>query len=117
MGYMKMFPECFALFVTYNEHKTYYESLDEYFNRPVFEDVPEVWLEECAKQGECWEIQLYPRTPCSFLFVIAPSFEEAVRRLWQVCGDDCFVPVHLPYDPKTMTVEADNDNVIITPRD
>ena len=74
------FPKHNSMYITHNQHKDYYMTVAEYFSRyPHTEDVTEDIKQRCIAQNEIWEIQWYPNTPISFYYVIAPTFDEALK--------------------------------------
>lgn len=87
---IEIFPDCDCLFVSVNKHRSHRVSLEDYLKRPIFEESPEEWIEECLKEGSICEIQVHPNLPDSFFHVFAPHFSKAVIRMWDVWeGKDC----------------------------
>lgn len=76
-----MFPKhtC-SLTLTHNQHKSYYETVEKYFENPWLKDIgisPEDRQEMIAKD-EIWELQWYPDTPVGFYCVVAPTLEKVL---------------------------------------
>lgn len=79
-----VFPEhkC-ALHLTHNEHRSYYETVEQCFGER------DGWLSEEQKRkayesGEVWELQWYPDTPVGFYVLLACDLDalmEHIRRL------------------------------------
>lgn len=77
---MIKFPEhkC-GLFLTHNEHKDYYESVESWVSN--FESWKEDFIDEedmnlCFKTDECWSLQWYPETPIGSYVVRASTLEK-----------------------------------------
>lgn len=71
-----------GLFLTHNEHRDYYETLEEWINGGLGKQFD--WESDEAKQraiktDECWTLQWYPETPVSFHAVAAPTLDECMR--------------------------------------
>ena len=75
-----MFPEhkC-GLYVTHNEHRDYYESIEAYIKDRDVEFESEDEKAKSIATDSLWSIQWYPRTPVGFCIVYASTFEEALR--------------------------------------
>ena len=71
------FPEHDAgLFLSHNEHKTYYETVEEF----VAEGTPLEWVSEEQKRkafatNEIWVLQWYPNTPAGFNILAAADLD------------------------------------------
>lgn len=68
-----------GLYITHNEHKNYYLSVEEYIADDISQRCD--WLNEEAKAkaiatNEVWTLQWYPNTPVGFNCVAAPTLEE-----------------------------------------
>ena len=71
-----------GLFLTHNEHKDYYETVEEWLNSMSqcpwdFRD--EESLKRCIETNEIWTLQFYPRTPIAFEAYAAPTLEELLE--------------------------------------
>lgn len=82
-----MFPrhKC-GLHLTHNNHKDYYETVEQYFTNPWMEDTtvsPEE-MERMVETDEIWELQWYPDTPIGSYKVIAATFEEVLKKAKEV---------------------------------
>lgn len=77
------FPDHHQMYITHNGHRTNYETVASYLNYKELseEEAKKFSLErlKCIEKDEIWEIQLYPRTPISFYWVFASTFEDAMR--------------------------------------
>lgn len=79
-----------GLFLTHNEHRNYYQSLDEWTEerREHYG-----WQSEAAKAaalttGECWTLQWYPITPIGFYAIAAPTLEELLEFAREIEAED-----------------------------
>jgi hypothetical protein len=70
-----------SLSITHNQHKDYYQTVDEYINNELdpyehydFENKEQ--REKCVRTNEIWEMQWYPNTPVGFNSIAAPTLEE-----------------------------------------
>lgn len=71
-------PEHHSLHITHNQHKAYYETIPDYLDGiSAGKDILPEDLKECIERDSLWEVQLYPRTPISFYWVGAATFERA----------------------------------------
>lgn len=71
--------EC-SLYLTHNEHKSVYESIEHFYDKADFVDEPE-WNKAIA-ENSVWSLQWYPDTPIGFNIICAASLErlqEAVK--------------------------------------
>lgn len=77
------FPKHHQMYISHNEHRTNYESVEQYFSggygKRNKEDILPEDLKECIKEDEIWEIQWYPKTPISFHHVAAASLERCLE--------------------------------------
>lgn len=64
-----------ALSITHNEHKSYYESIQDYVEEERFRWVSEGEKRKAIATNEIWEIQWYPDTPIGFICVAAASLD------------------------------------------
>lgn len=67
-----------SLHITHNQHKDYYEPVEQYLNARHIEkdDIEPEDRIEIIKQDSLWEIQWYPITPISFYSVYAATLER-----------------------------------------
>lgn len=68
-----------GLHLCHNEHKNYYQSVEEFVLGSLFD-----WKDEEAKQraiatDEIWTLQWYPNTPVCCYCVAAPTLEELLE--------------------------------------
>ncbi len=77
------FPEhkC-ALHLTHNEHKSYYETVEQWFEN--LESLHEIDISaedkaECIRTGEVWSLQWYPDTPIGSYQVIGPTLKRVLE--------------------------------------
>lgn len=67
-----------SLSITHNEHKIYYETIEDYINQnpdcPINFESEEI-KQECIKTDSLWEMRWYPETPISFYMIGAPTLE------------------------------------------
>lgn len=70
-----------GLYLTHNEHRNYYEKLDQFIvDHGLVDDFesPEA-LQRALDTDECWVLQWYPNTPVGFCRVAAPTLEEVLH--------------------------------------
>jgi hypothetical protein len=81
------FPEhkC-GLQLSHNQHKDYYQTIDQYVaEQPDYfpfrnsED-----LARCVSTNEIWELQWYPDTPIGFYRSVAPTLEECLAHALEI---------------------------------
>lgn len=71
-----------GLHLTHNQHKDYYESIEQYFKNPWMEDI-EITDEEkqlMIDSNEIWELQWYPDTPIGSYKLIGHDFDNVLYR-------------------------------------
>lgn len=76
-----------ALFLTHNEYKSYYETIEDVLEQQEFSGVND-WVSEEQRQkfketGEIWVLQWYPDTPIGSCIAIASDLDallEAVNK-------------------------------------
>lgn len=70
-----------SMHITHNDHKSNYQSLDEYLtdNSELFTLESEEARARAVATDEIWVLQWYPDSPVGFCIVAAPTFEEALR--------------------------------------
>jgi hypothetical protein len=64
-----------ALSITHNEHKSYYDSIEDYVDEERLQWVSEEEKQKAIAANEIWEIQWYPDTPIGFICVAASSLD------------------------------------------
>lgn len=77
-----------SLHLTHNEHKAYYQTVQQRIDDGDFGYEPDNWVSEEQKQkaiatNECWTLQWYPDTPIGFYVQSAADLEvllEAVNK-------------------------------------
>jgi|HubBroStandDraft_6_1064221.scaffolds.fasta_scaffold337814_3 hypothetical protein len=87
---MIKFPKHMSMTIAHNEHKNCYQSVIQYFDHVQHRKescTPEEFAEMIATD-EIWEIQWYPRTPISFYYVMAATFEKALEMAMEIDKDD-----------------------------
>ena len=76
------FPEhkC-GLFLTHNEHRDYYQKLEEYMaeHDDLLKDLTPEDRAECLRTDELWQLQWYPNTPVGFNYVAGPTLERVLE--------------------------------------
>ena len=77
-------PNYISLYISHNEFNSYYETIEEYINRPQFDDIDKNLIEDCVKANSLWEIQIYPETPVSFFYVIGKTLDDALLEMSKV---------------------------------
>ena len=84
-----MFPPCYNFSLDFNNHKSYYMSLEDYLDE--YREQKDITPEErkkCIETDTLWEIQLYPLTPISFIYVASSTFEGALIEIWKCYLED-----------------------------
>lgn len=80
---LKLFSYCKAeVMITYNGHKSCYESVEDYVagwgNRDKREYIPDDVFEEMVRRDTVIELQYYPNTPVGFNLILHYDLEKAV---------------------------------------
>lgn len=77
-----------GLYLTHNQHKDYYETVEEhineYANMGKDDFVSPEDYQKCVDTNELWEIQWYPFTPISFFKVCGSSLEIVLQRAMEI---------------------------------
>lgn len=73
-------PEHIGMHLRHNQHKLYYETVEDYLGRDesLMHEMAPADLAEMIRTGEIWELQWYPDTPVGFCIVYAPTLERAL---------------------------------------
>ena len=82
----------FQVNITYNEHKAYYQNIEEFAleNNEGFANVTSNDLnasgyrQRCIDTNTIWIAHVYPRTPVGFFRLCAPTFDELVAAMANV---------------------------------
>ena len=69
------------LYVEYNDHKSSYETVEDYITERYIEDEEIIDKEECIKKDTLYSIQVYPKTLIGFYKIYASSIEKALEVL------------------------------------
>ena len=69
------------LYIEYNDHKSSYETVEEYIEERDIKDEEIIDKEECIKKDTLYSLQVYPKTPIGFYKIYASSIEKAVEDL------------------------------------
>lgn len=75
-------PHKCGLFLTHNEHRDYYEKLEQFIvDQDLVDDFesPES-MQKSIDTDECWVLQWYPNTPVGFNRVAGPTLEGVLAR-------------------------------------
>jgi hypothetical protein len=72
-----------SLHITHNQHKAYYEPIEEYLRDRNIDD--EDWATPTSKEraiqtNNLWELQWYPNTPVGFNIVYGATLEEVIKK-------------------------------------
>jgi hypothetical protein len=68
-----------GLYLSHNDHRDYYETVEEYYNREQFIS-DEEWGKSVATDS-VWTLQWYPDTPVGFYIVSASTLEAIEAKL------------------------------------
>ena len=79
------FPHHMSLSIEHNQHKNYYEKLEDYLKNdgglPRSKHLTSEEYKKCIETDELWEIQFYPISPISFHYIAAPTLYEALDKM------------------------------------
>jgi hypothetical protein len=77
-----------GLYLTHNQHKDYYETVEEhineYANMSKNDFVSPEDYQRCVDTNELWELQWYPDTPIGFHKVLGSSLEVVMVRAMEI---------------------------------
>lgn len=70
------------MYLTHNQHKDYYETVEQYLDNPWMKDldIDEETRLRMIDSDEVWELQWYPDTPVGFYKVVGASFLEVMHK-------------------------------------
>ena len=73
-------PHKCGLFLTHNEHRDYYETVEEWIRKggEHYHWESDEAMRRAIDTDECWAVQWYPETPISFHAVAAPTLSECL---------------------------------------
>ena len=81
-------PKHVGLSIHHNEHKVVLREMPEYLEIHGWEG--DASAEDCIKHDEIWEVSWYPRTPLSYVVVIAPTLPKALAlATYHERGNNC----------------------------
>lgn len=69
------------LYVEYNDHKSSYETVEDYITERYIEDEEIIDKEECIKKDILYSLQVYPKTPIGFYKIYASSLEKVINEM------------------------------------
>jgi len=64
--------------ISVNDHKDYYESVEQHINEEEREDIEKDVFDEMAKRDTVVKVQVYPHTPIGFFVVYHYDIDKAV---------------------------------------
>lgn len=70
--------------MTHNDHKDYYETVEEYVNVEKDYFVSPEDLQKCIDTDELWGLQWYPETPIGFYKVNGSSLEIVLKKAMEI---------------------------------
>lgn len=71
-----------GMFITHNEHKNYYENIEEFIiNNDIKEFISEEDKQKCIDNNDIWEIQWYPNTPIGFYKIAGSDFNLLLKEI------------------------------------
>jgi hypothetical protein len=77
-----------GLYLTHNQHKDYYETVEEHVNEyaNISKDdfVSEEDYQKCVETNELWELQWYPETPIGSHKVNGSSLEIVLQKAMEI---------------------------------
>jgi len=68
-----------GLYLSHNDHRDYYETVEEYYNREQF--ISDQEWEKAVATDSVWTLQWYPDTPVGFYIVSASTLEAIEAKL------------------------------------
>ena len=69
------------LYIEYNDHKSSYETVEEYILERDIKDEEIIDKEECIKNDTIYSLRIYPKTPIGFYIIYASSLEKAIEEM------------------------------------
>jgi hypothetical protein len=71
-----------GIYLSINEHKDYYETIEDHFNNNPFikDDLTQEELDRIVKADCLVELQFYPSTPITFYRVYGTSIDEVLDK-------------------------------------
>lgn len=69
------------LYIEYNDHKSSYETVEEYIEERDIKDEEIIDKEECIKKDTLYSLQVYPKTPIGFYKIYGSSLEKTIEIL------------------------------------
>jgi hypothetical protein len=73
-----------GLYLTHNQHKDYYETVQDRLSHPALDDddyfVSAEDKQKCIDTDEIWELQWYPDTPVGFYKVCGSTLEIVLNK-------------------------------------
>ena len=77
-----------GVYLTHNQHKDYYESIQDHINEYASIDADDFVspedMQKCIDTDELWELQWYPETPIGFHKVNGSSLEIVLKRAMEI---------------------------------
>ena len=70
-----------SLHITHNEHKTNYESIEEYTGEISREELSINERAKCIENDSIWELQVYKHTPIGFYKIYSSTFNGLFENL------------------------------------
>lgn len=83
-------PHKASLHLNHNQHKAYYESVEDYIlsANARFDFRSEEERQACIATNEIWELQWYPETPIGFCCIAAPTLEALLEYAKELHNND-----------------------------
>ena len=69
------------LYIEYNDHKTSYETVEEYIEERDIKDEEIIDKEECIKNDTIYSLQIYPKHRYGFYLIYSSSLEKAINEM------------------------------------
>jgi hypothetical protein len=84
---MKFPPHKCGLYLTHNEHKDLYQTLEEWYEDQAdnYDLLPSEFA-ECLEANEFWSLHWYPETPVGFYTAAASSLEKLLEKANKFSG-------------------------------
>lgn len=90
-GFKSMFPRHKAsLHLTHNQHKAYYETIEEYQGNFDWEDdwVSDEQRKKALETQELWELQWYPDTPIGSYKIMGADLDAVLSKALEIEKND-----------------------------
>ncbi|CAB4128085.1 hypothetical protein UFOVP104_15 [uncultured Caudovirales phage] len=74
--------------ISVNDHKDYYESVEQHINEEEREDIEKDVFDEMVKKDTVVRVQAYPQTPIGFFLVYHYDIDIAIEKVLEAVKED-----------------------------